>query len=115
MITASNRVPGQVLPVGARYWYNAGKPIPALKSLSGSPSLGFLGYETPVLDFVLNAGMGGVVGVALAKAKGGDATVGAALGALSGGFFGLFGVAVQAGIALGGIEKARKYRASRKR
>lgn len=39
MIIASNRYPGQLMPVGARYWYNAGKPIDALKHF-GNPTSG---------------------------------------------------------------------------
>lgn len=39
MILASNRVPGQLLPVGARYWYNGGKPLHTLKSVAGLSGL----------------------------------------------------------------------------
>jgi hypothetical protein len=39
MILASNRVPGQLMPVGARYWYNAGRPLNALKSVAGLSGL----------------------------------------------------------------------------
>lgn len=35
MIFASNRVPGQLMPVGARYWENVGRPINALQSIAG--------------------------------------------------------------------------------
>ena len=39
MTVSSNRYPGQLMPVGARYWYNAGKPIDALKYY-GNPTSG---------------------------------------------------------------------------
>lgn len=47
MIIASNRYPGQLMPVGARYWENVGRPINALKQVTGmsglSGDLGALG------------------------------------------------------------------------
>lgn len=39
MIVASNRYPGQLMPVGARYWYNAGQPLNAMKYF-GNPVKG---------------------------------------------------------------------------
>lgn len=64
MIRASNRVPGQMLPVGARYWYNGGAPIQA-NSLSGEPSGGQI-----VVGGLLAAGTGAVLGGLLGYSAG---------------------------------------------
>ena len=39
MILASDLVPGQLMPVGAKYWYNAGRPLNALKTVAGLSGL----------------------------------------------------------------------------
>lgn len=126
MIVDTNRVPGQLMPVGANWWCNAGQSLNALKPVSGlsgplsvsglgalakssKASLGVFGYNTPMLDFMLNAGMGYIVGRAMGQSSNADRS--GMIGALTGGFFGLTGVAVQAAIQLGGLDHAKALHA----
>ena len=115
MIVASNRVPGQLMPVGAHWWCNGGDSLnalqqPATSGLGGPLAVSGLGMTTSdsfaLVGFLVNAGMGYLVGKAIGRGKkteGRDALIGAA----AGGVFGIFGVGVQAAIALGGIDRAK--------
>lgn len=129
MITSTDRVPGQLMPVGAHWWCNAGKPIDAIRTappvsglagLGGPLAVSGLGATTgenfAVLGFLTQAGIGYLIGKAIGRGKKTEERD-AMIGALAVGVFGIYGVGVQAAVALGGLDKAKalhKQHSSRK-
>lgn len=135
MIFEDNRVPGQLMPVGARWWCNGGKPLHnPLKSVAGLSGIdgdlrasaikglgvtseleagpattletrkamaAFTGVTLGVLITALavRGGLGYVAGRAMApSAK--DKNAYGWWGVLSGGVFGVTGLAVQGAVSL---------------
>jgi len=124
MIYSSNRYPGQLLPVGAKYHYNMGKPLRDVAGLSGvsddlrprsigamavTPDGEIVGERgsrltrmSPALILVsiaIRGGLGYVAGRAMAPTAAKKNKYGW-YGVLSGGVFGVTGLAVQGAVAL---------------
>jgi hypothetical protein len=113
MITQKNRYPGQLMPVGARYWYNAGRPLEAILAASnptsglGSPDglggplavsgVGELSPEqltatTRVLGALIAAGLGYYVGSNIARPE--SKRFAGVAGAISAALLGVPGLAI---------------------
>lgn len=91
MILSSNRVPGQLLPVGARYWYNAGAPLNVSRATSG------LGAVDAQVGTLLGALVAGASGYYVAKKLAPKDQKGAGLvGAVTGAVLGAPGLALTA-------------------
>ena len=129
MMVSSNRVPGQLLPVGAKWWGNAGRPLTSMQGLGQTltseqaaalilnegtdvPSAqssvvvregsGFTRQSAAgaaVLGLLIRGSLGYVAGRAMAPSKSKKNTYGW-WGVLAGGVFGVTGLAVQGAVAL---------------
>lgn len=102
MIISSNRVPGQLLPVGARYWENSGRPISALEALTGKPTKAISGFGDTVesaglslLGAIIRGAAGYYVGTKVVEDYKDRRTSGV-IGALGAVFLGVPGLALPA-------------------
>lgn len=123
MIQINNRVPGQLLPVGARYWANMGKPINALQglgqTLTSEEAAALIlseGSDVPTAPIATRAAVGvgtnliiagvlvrGALGYAAGRAMAPSAAQKNTYGwwgVLAGGVFGVPGLALQGAMAL---------------
>lgn len=100
MMIMSDRYPGQMLPVGARWHGNAGAPIqwPPGKAISGPDGIGdttsVMTGAALVVAFTYRAALGYYIGSKLASRE--NKKPAAVVGALSTGFLGVTGAAITA-------------------